>query len=91
MGETVAETLTEIEHTRAALQADIDALFTRLPDRHVMARQAKVYAGATIGVVVVLAVVVARLRKSAELRARRQDARINAEELARAFSPIARR
>lgn len=87
MGETVAETLTEIEQTRAALEADIDALFDRLPDRQVMVRQAKVYGAATAGGAVVIAVIAGRAKRAADLRAKREDARINAEELARAFSP----
>lgn len=85
MGETVAETLTEIEQTRAALEADIDALFDRLPDRAVMARQAKVYGAATAGLAVLIVVFTVRMRTRSALRAKRQDARIGAEELARAF------
>lgn len=89
MGETVAETLTEIEQTRAALEADIDALFERLPDRDVVVRQAKVYGGAAAGAAVLIAVLAARGKHAAEVRAKREAARINAEELARAFSPHA--
>jgi hypothetical protein len=85
VGETVAETLTEIEQTRAVLEADIDALFDRLPDRAVMARQAKVYGVATAGIAVLLVVVTARMKKRAIVRSKREDARIGAEELARAF------
>lgn len=85
MGKTVAETLTEIEQARAALEANIDALFDRLPDRAVMARQAKVYGAATAGIAVLIVVFTARTRKRSVLRAKRQDARIGAEELARAF------
>lgn len=86
MGETVAETLTQIEQTRAALHADVDALFDRLPERDVLARQAKVYGGATVGGAVAVVVLVARMKKAAESRAKRQEARIHAEELARAFA-----
>lgn len=87
MGETVAQTLTEIEQTRAALEADIDALFDRLPDRDVVVRQAKVYGGAAAGTAVIVAVLAARAKHASQLRAKREAARINAEELARAFSP----
>lgn len=87
MGETVAETLTEIEQTRLALEADIDALISRLPDRDVVVRQAKVYGGAAAGAAVLVAVLAARGKRAAEMRAKREAARINAEELARAFSP----
>jgi hypothetical protein len=89
VGETVAETLTEIEQTRAALEADIDALFERLPDRDVVVRQAKVYGGAAAGAAVLIAVLAARGKRAADVRAKREAARINAEELARAFSPRA--
>ena len=89
MGETVDETLTEIEQTRAALEADIDALFERLPDRDVVVRQAKLYGGAAAGTAVLVAVLAARAKHAAETRDRREAARINAEELARAFSPMA--
>lgn len=86
MGETVAETLTEIERTRAALEADIDVLFERLPAREVIVRQAKVYGAAAAGTAVVVAVATVRAKTAGELRAKRRDARINAEELARAFA-----
>lgn len=88
MGETVQETLSEIEQARAALEADIDVLFERMPDPAVMARKAKVVGAAAAGTALVVTVTAMQLSKRAELEARRTEARINAEELARAFSPI---
>lgn len=89
MGQDADSTLREIAETRAALERDVDALFGRLPERDVLAAKAKTYGLAAGGAAATAGVVALRVRKRGELKARRMDARINAEELARAFSPYA--
>jgi hypothetical protein len=87
VGETVDQTLNEIAATRAALERDIDELFGRLPEPAALAAQAKAYGAAAAGAAVVVGLVVVRARRGAQERARRTEARINAQELARAFAP----
>ncbi len=89
MGQDAASTLSEIAETRAALERDVDALFARLPEPDVLAAKAKTYGLAAGGAAATAGVVALRMKKRGELKARRMDARINAEELARAFSPYA--
>ena len=87
MGQDVDQALTDLAATRASLERDIDELFARLPERAVMAQKAKTYGAAAGGAAVTVGLVALRARKASELKARRTEARINAEELARAFSP----
>lgn len=89
MGQDADSTLSEIAETRAALERDVDALFARLPEPDVLAAKAKTYGLAAGGAAATAGVVALRVKRRGELKARRMDARINAEELARAFSPYA--
>lgn len=89
MGQDADSTLSEIAETRAALERDVDALFSRLPEPDVLAAKAKTYGLAAGGAAATAGVVALRMKKRGALKARRMDARINAEELARAFSPHA--
>lgn len=87
MGQELDTTLTELDATRAALERDIDALFARLPEPDVMRAKARTYGAAAGGAAVTVGLVALQAKKRSELKARRMEARINAEELARAFSP----
>lgn len=87
MGQDVDQTLSDLAATRASLERDIDELFTRMPEPAVMAQKAKTYGAAAGGAAVTVGLLAVRQKKRSELKARRMDARINAEELARAFSP----
>lgn len=87
MGQDVEEALNDLAITRAALERDIDELFDRLPETSVMVDKAKTYGAAAGGAAVTVGLVAMRQKKRAALKARRMEARINAEELARAFSP----
>lgn len=87
MGQDVEEALNDLAITRAALERDIDELFDRLPETSVMVAKAKTYGAAAGGAAVTVGLVAMRQRKQAALKARRMEARVNAEELARAFSP----
>lgn len=87
MGQDVDQALNDLATTRAALERDIDALFERLPEPAVMAQKAKTYGVAAGGAAVTVGLVAMRQKKRSALKARRMEARINAEELARAFSP----
>lgn len=87
MGQDVDQALNDLAATRAALERDIDELFDRLPETSVMVAKAKTYGAAAGGAAVTVGLVAMRQRKQAALKARRMEARINAEELARAFSP----
>lgn len=87
MGQDVDTTLTELDATRASLERDIDALFARMPEPDVLKSKAKTYGAAAGGAAVTVGLVTMSAKKRSALRARRMEARINAEELARAFSP----
>lgn len=87
MGQELDTTLTELDATRASLERDIDALFARLPEPDVMKAKAKTYGAAAGGAAVTVGLVALQAKKRSEVKARRMEARINAEELARAFSP----
>ncbi len=87
MGQDVDQTLKELDATRASLERDLDELFARLPEPAVIASKAKTYGAAAGGAAATVGLVVARQKKKSALKARRMEARINAEELARAFSP----
>lgn len=87
MGQDVDQTLRELDATRAGLERDLDELFARLPEPAVIASKARTYGAAAGGAAATVGLVVVRQRKKGALRARRMEARINAEELARAFSP----
>lgn len=87
MGQDVEEALNDLAITRAALERDIDELFDRLPETSVMVDKAKTYGAAAGGAAVTVGLVAMRQKKRSALKARRMEARINAEELARAFSP----
>ena len=87
MGQDVDQTLRELDATRASLERDLDELFERLPEPAVIASKAKTYGAAAGGAAATVGLVVMRQKKKAALRARRMEARVNAEELARAFSP----
>lgn len=87
MGQDVDQALNDLATTRAALERDIDELFDRLPEPAVMAQKAKTYGAAAGGAAVTVGLVAMRQKKRSALKARRMEARINAEELARAFSP----
>ena len=87
MGQDVDQALRSLETTRATLERDIDELFGRLPESDVIATRARTYGAAAGGVAITVgALAMVQTRRSAR-RARRMEARINAEELARAFSP----
>lgn len=86
MGEAADQALSDSAATRAALERDIDELFRRLPEPAELAARAKLYGGAAAGAITVLGVAAISLRKRSRQQARRREARINAEELARAFS-----
>jgi hypothetical protein len=87
VGEEIDQALREIDATRSQLERDIDELFARLPDREVVTRQAKTYGAAAIGTAAVVGLGGAQMKRRSEVKERRETARINAEELARAFSP----
>ena len=87
MGQDVDQTLSDLAATRASLERDIDELFTRLPEPAVMAQKAKTYGAAAGGAAMTVGLLAVRQKKRSTLKARRMEARINAEELARAFSP----
>jgi hypothetical protein len=87
MGEDVDQALSQLAATREQLDRDIDELFHRLPEPAVLAARAKTYGMAAGGAAVTVGALAMRQRKRSALKARREDARINAEELARAFSP----
>lgn len=82
MGETPAQTLTEIEATRAAIDRDLSVLESRLPDREEIAGKAKAAGGAAAGglaLLTVMGVTMARRKRERELRA---EAQRQAEALA---------
>lgn len=87
MGQDVDQALSHIDATRAALERDIDELFGRMPEASVLASRAKTYGAAAGGAAVVVGIATVRAKRSSADRARRHDARIAAEELARAFAP----
>lgn len=87
MGQELDTTLTELDATRASLERDIDALFARLPEPDAMKAKAKTYGAAAGGTAVTVGLVAMSAKKRSARKARRMEARINAEELARAFSP----
>jgi hypothetical protein len=87
VGQDIDATLSELAATRAALERDIDELFDRMPEPAVVAQKAKTYGAAAGGAAATVGLVVLQQRKRSEIKARRMEARINAEELARAFSP----
>ena len=87
MGQDVDQTLSELDATRASLERDLDELFARLPEPAVIASKARTYGAAAGGAAATVGLVVMRQKKKSALQARRMEARINAEELARAFSP----
>ena len=87
MGQDVDEALRSIQTTRDTLERDIDALFGRLPEREVVVARARTYGAAAGGAAVTVGAVALAQRRRSALKARRMEARINAEELARAFSP----
>lgn len=87
MGQDVDATLRSIAATRAALEQDVDELFGRLPEPAVLAARAKTYGLAAGGAAVTVGAIALRQKKAGAQKARRMEARINAEELARAFSP----
>lgn len=92
MGQTAAETLSEIEAAKADLARDLDELESRLPPRDVLTRQAAIAGGTLAGTGIGLAVLITVLGRRSERRrreqARREEARINAEELAKAFGGL---
>lgn len=87
MGQEVDQALNQLAATRAGLERDIDELFSRLPEPSVMAAKAKTYGVAAGGAAATVGLLAVRQKRRSELHARRMEARINAEELARAFSP----
>lgn len=87
MGQDVDQALREIERTRAALERDIDALVSRLPEPAAMAAKAKTYGTAAAASVAVVGLVAVKAKARSDMKADRMRARVNAEELARAFSP----
>jgi hypothetical protein len=87
MGEDVDQALNQLAATREQLDRDIAELFHRLPEPAVLAARAKTYGMAAGGTAVTVGALAMRQRKRSALKARREEARINAEELARAFSP----
>lgn len=87
MGQDVDQTLRSIQTTRDALERDIDELFDRLPEREVMVARARTYGAAAGGAAVTVGALAMAQRRRSALKARRMEARVNAEELARAFSP----
>ena len=87
MGQDVDQALTDLATTRAALERDIDELFARMPEPAVIADKAKTYGAVAGGTAATVGLLAVRQRRRSEIRARRMEARINAEELARAFSP----
>lgn len=92
MVQTAAETLNEIEAAKDRLAGSLDTLEGRLPPTDELGRQAAVGGGAVAGAGVGLVLLVGWLRRRsearAEERAKRQDARIRAEELAGALERL---
>lgn len=82
MGETPAETLTEIEAARARLQTDLDALEARLPERDELVEQAKLVGGAAAGGTLVLTALGIAAARANRRRKHRKHARFQAEALA---------
>ena len=87
MGQDVDQALRSIQTTRDTLERDIDELVGRLPEREVVVARARTYGAAAGGAAVTVGAVALAQRRRSTLKARRTEARINAEELARAFSP----
>lgn len=86
MGQEVDRALSDLAATRAALERDVDELFARLPEPAVMAARAKTYGAAAGGTAVVVGALALRQRSASARKRERMAARVNAEELARAFS-----
>lgn len=82
MGETAAETLSEIEASRARIQTDLEVLDARLPDRDELIDRAKAAAGVAAGGLVGLLLLVLFGRRRLHARADRKEARRHAEALA---------
>ena len=82
MGETAAETLSEIDIAKSRIEQDLDVLEERLPERDELAQRAKqlgIAAAGTGGGLVVLWILVRRWRR---LRAEDRQAQRQAELLA---------
>lgn len=86
MGQEVDRALSDLAATRAALERDVDELFGRLPEPAVLAARAKTYGAAAGGAAVVVGALALRQRAASAHKRERMAARVNAEELARAFS-----
>lgn len=82
MGETAAETLSEIEASRARLANDLDVLDRRLPEGDELVRQAKLYGGAAAGGLLALVAMGLLGKRRMTKRGYRKEARRQAEALA---------
>lgn len=82
MGETAAETLTEIAASRQRLASDLDALRARLPPDEELAAKARGFGGAAAGAGVAVTGLVVALRRHHATRQRRRQVRETAEALA---------
>lgn len=88
MGDTAAETLSEIDASRQRLESDLAALEARLPDKDELATQAKVYGGAAVGVFLGLIGLILSLKRRSERRDRERHARETARALAEIMDVI---
>ncbi|MBW3620033.1 MAG: hypothetical protein KY461_07300 [Actinobacteria bacterium] len=88
MGDNPAQTLSEIEASRQRLESDIDVLAARLPQKDVLADQAKLYGGAAAGAGVGLIALVVAMKKRSATKDRQRQARETAEALAEIMDVI---
>lgn len=88
MGDTAAETLSEIEATRQRLETDLTALEARLPEKDEIAEKAKLYGAAAGGGLVALIGLILGLKKRSATKERQRHARETAEHLAQMMDAI---
>lgn len=90
MGETAAQTLTEIASVRDALERDISTLAGRVPPKDELVRGAAVGGGGLAAVAAVVALVAKALSNRAEERELRHEAEVHAEAVADVLARRAR-
>lgn len=91
MGETAAETLTEIASVRDALERDISTLGDRMPPKETIVKGAAAAGGGLAALATLVALVVKKLSDRAEERELRHEAEVHADAVAEALARRARR